>query len=45
MNFDITDAFTPRIIIALVAVGLAALLPVIAKHLCARRSKKSRSDK
>lgn len=40
MDFDITDAFTPRIIIALVALGLAALLPVIAKHLSARQRRK-----
>jgi len=36
---------TPMSYYAIMAVGLAALLPVIAKHLCARRSKKSRSGK
>ena len=40
MEFDITAAFTPRIIAALVALGLVALLPVIVKRIRAMRSKK-----
>jgi uncharacterized membrane protein YdjX (TVP38/TMEM64 family) len=40
MEFDITAAFTPRIIAALVALGLAALLPVIVKRIRVMRSKK-----
>ncbi len=39
MQFDITAAFTPRIIAALVALGLAALLPVIVKRIRAMRTK------
>jgi uncharacterized membrane protein YdjX (TVP38/TMEM64 family) len=38
LTFDATDALTPQLIGALVALGLLALVPVIVKRLRARRS-------
>jgi uncharacterized membrane protein YdjX (TVP38/TMEM64 family) len=36
MAFDAGDVLTPRMVIALVALGLLALAPVVVKHLRAR---------
>lgn len=37
--FDARDVLTPQLIVALVALGLLALLPVLVKHLKARRAR------
>ncbi len=44
LDFDLAAAITPQLIVALVALGVVALIPVIAKRMRARRARVRRAD-